>query len=138
MDLNDHTKYRNPRYLQPAYDAYQKLFEEKQRGSKVLEIGAGLGENTEFLLERGFAVYATDISSKSVDVMNRRFTRYDNFHGQVADMEKIPFDGDTFDMVCSAGSLSYGDQVIVLNYLGKERRLDWRLSSSRCWARGNR
>ena len=115
LHLNDYTKYRNPRYLQPAYDAYQKLFEGKQRGSKVLEIGAGMGENTEFLLERGFAVYAVDISSKSVDVMNWRFAKYDNFYGQVADMEKLPFDGDTFDMVCSAGSLSYGDQVIVRN-----------------------
>jgi ubiquinone/menaquinone biosynthesis C-methylase UbiE len=30
-------------------------------------------------------------------------------------MEKLPFDNDSFDCVCSAGSLSYGDNDIVMS-----------------------
>ena len=35
----------------------------------------------------------------------------------VADMEKLPFPDASFDVVVSAGSLSYGDVVLVMNEL---------------------
>lgn len=80
-----------------------------------MEIGGGIGENTEFLLECGFNVCATDISSISVEVMKKRFSKYGNFSSEVADMEKLPFNNESFDVVCSAGSLSYGDNDVVMN-----------------------
>ena len=30
-------------------------------------------------------------------------------------MEKLPFRDNSFDAICSAGSLSYGDNLIVMN-----------------------
>jgi len=101
-------------YIQTPYISYTKLFKNFEE-CKVLEIGAGMGENTEFLLERGFNVCATDISPKSVEVLKKYFNNYANFEAKVADMEKLPFDEESFDVVCSAGSLSYGDNKIVMN-----------------------
>ena len=80
-----------------------------------MEIGAGLGENTSKLVEMSFNVCATDLSPKSVEFMSKRFSKYKNFTTMVADMEKLPFRNESFDVICSAGSLSYGDNAIVLN-----------------------
>ena len=58
---------------------------------------------------------STDISSKSIEVMRNKFSKYSNFSAEVADMEKLPFADESFDVVCSVGSLSYGDNTVVMN-----------------------
>ena len=58
-------------YLIEPYEFYNKSLKEIPSNSKVLEIGAGMGENTEYLLKLGHSVCATDISSKSVEVMKK-------------------------------------------------------------------
>ena len=74
-----------------------------------------MGENTEFLLNQGFNVHATDISSKSVEFLKKKYASYSLFEAEVADMESLPFKDNSFDVICSAGSLSYGDNSIVMN-----------------------
>lgn len=103
-----------PVYLQQPLISYKNLFAGLPRGSKVLEIGAGMGENTEFLLELGFEVCATDISNKSIQVMANRYAKFDSFSAEVADMERLSFSDNSFSVVCSAGALSYGDNSIVM------------------------
>lgn len=101
--------------LKPPYAFYQvSIAEHANRDSLVLEIGAGMGENTEFILASGAQVCAIDISEKSLNVLKRRFNA-DRLTTEIADMESLPFDNALFDMVVSAGSLSYGDNNIVLN-----------------------
>ena len=101
--------------LRPPYKLYQSLiFKHANSDSHILEIGAGMGENTEMLLNTGANVFATDISGKSLSVLSKRF-QHCRLITQVADMEKLPFDDISFDVVVSAGSLSYGDNDIVLH-----------------------
>ena len=104
-----------PAHMQPPLSSYKSLLAEIPSGSKVLEIGAGMGENTEFLLELGLAVCATDISTKSVEILLNKFTKYDSFSAEAADMERLPFSDNSFNVVCCAGSLSYGDNSVVMN-----------------------
>jgi ubiquinone/menaquinone biosynthesis C-methylase UbiE len=106
---------QDPRYLQPAVSSYRSLLEQISPGSKVLEIGAGMGEHTEMLLELGLVVCATDISTKSVEILVDRFADRPFFSAETADMESLPFGDNTFNVVCSAGSLSYGDNSLVMN-----------------------
>ena len=113
-----------PIYLNTPYYYYFHLLEEKSGQSKLLEIGAGMGENTGSLLDMSFKVTSTDISSKSVEVMRNRFSKYSNFSVEVADMEKLPFNNESFDVVCSAGSLSYGDNDTVLNEIHRVLKPD--------------
>ena len=116
LELQDYTFRTNIcAQLQPAVSSYKKLLTEVPPGSKVLEIGAGMGENTEFLLELGLDVCATDISSNSVEILVNKFAKYDSFNAEVADMERLPFSDNLFNVVCSAGSLSYGDNSVVMN-----------------------
>ena len=102
-------------YLMPPVNSYNCLLSKIPKGLKVLEIGAGMGENTEFLLKQGLNVTATDISSSSVEFLKNNYDSYDSFHAEVADMEFLQFEDSSFDIVCSAGSLSYGDNILVMN-----------------------
>jgi ubiquinone/menaquinone biosynthesis C-methylase UbiE len=101
--------------LKTPYFFYQSMINEyANSGNLILEIGAGMGENTGFLLATGAQVCATDISEDSLSVLGRRF-HTDRLTTKVADMERLPFEDNSFDMVVNAGSLSYGDNNTVLN-----------------------
>ena len=104
-----------PKSLNAPYEHYFKLLDELHDNPKLLEIGAGMGENTGLLLDMPFKITSTDISQKSVEVMRRAFSDNANFSAEVADMEKLPFADESFDVVCSSGSLSYGDNTVVMN-----------------------
>ena len=104
-----------PSYLNSAHNYYFSLFEKLNKKSNLLEIGAGTGDYTGKLIKMSFNVCATDLSEKSIEVMNKRYSQYKNFSSKIADMEKLPFDNESFDIICSAGSLSYGDSSIVMN-----------------------
>jgi ubiquinone/menaquinone biosynthesis C-methylase UbiE len=103
-----------PSYLKIPNKYYYNLFKNYNKKSKVLEIGCGAGENTKHLIDMSFDVYATDISPSSIELISKRFYKCKNLTAEVADMEKLPFQNEIFDIVCSAGSLSYGNNDLVM------------------------
>ncbi len=114
-DNSDRVGSQLPKYLNTPYEFYFTFLRKMGGSSKLLEIGAGMGENTRILLDISSKVHVTDISPESINVMRKRFSSYEGFSAEVADMEKLPFDDESFDVVCSAGSLSYGDNNVVMN-----------------------
>lgn len=106
-----------PAYLNEiSYKYYFRILEKIKDGRvKLLEIGGGMGENTMQLINLKYNVTSIDISPKSIEVMEKKFHKHKNFHSEIADMEKLPFENETFDVVCSAGCLSYGDNTVVMN-----------------------
>jgi ubiquinone/menaquinone biosynthesis C-methylase UbiE len=76
----------------------------------VLELCSGTGLNTYALVQTGARVLASDISSKSLEVLS---TRIVNVKTSVADIENLPFEEQSFDVVSIAGSLSYGAPDLV-------------------------
>jgi len=103
-----------PIYRAP-YTYYEQCIREHiNQDHEVLELGAGTGLHTFALVQTGARVVASDISANSLEVLSRRFKRErERVKTQVADMESCPFDDNVFDVVTSAGSLSYGDPVLV-------------------------
>jgi len=103
-------------FLRSPYAFYERCIKERVRhGQSILEIGSGTGEFTGAALGAGAVVTATDISEKSLDALAVRFGGVsDQLSTRRADMEGLPFVGESFDMVISAGSLSYGDNETVL------------------------
>jgi ubiquinone/menaquinone biosynthesis C-methylase UbiE len=114
LNYKKHRKKKIKNYMNVPYKYYFELFK-KLKKNKLLEVGAGTGENTLQLIKMKFNVCATDISPRSVEVMKKKYSKYKNFSSKVADMEKLPFKNESFDIICSAGSLSYGDNNRVMN-----------------------
>jgi ubiquinone/menaquinone biosynthesis C-methylase UbiE len=99
------------------YESTQKKIIKKN--FKVLEIGCGVGTHTFVALTKSSDVVATDISNNSLLVLKKRFKNFKNLTTKVVDMENISFNNETFDVVISAGSLSYGDNQIVAKEINR-------------------
>jgi ubiquinone/menaquinone biosynthesis C-methylase UbiE len=104
-----------PSYLQAPYIYYEQRITELIRPDQlVLELGAGTGLHTRVLLQTGAQVTASDISPNSLGLLKQQFKNVPgNLRTEVADMENLPFDDSSFDVITSAGSLSYGDPILV-------------------------
>ena len=73
----------------------------------ILDLGCGNGNNTKYLLEKGFQVIACDYSSEAIKIIN------DNFAGvetRIFDMSLgLPFANDSFKIIIADLSLHYFD-----------------------------
>ena len=92
---------------QPYEDYYRRIKENVTPAMKVLELGAGTGTHTGILIETGAAVTALDISPFSLNVLQEKF--HHGVHVVCASMDEIPLPNATYDLIVSAGSLSYVD-----------------------------
>ena len=121
LDKSKVLKFKNPLNEMPIYlhSPYEKFIEIINSyidpSDYVLEIGAGKGEFTEFLIRTKANIIATDISTNSVKIVNTIFKDRNNLTAQVADMENLSFSDGQFDIITSAGVLSYGDNLKVMN-----------------------
>jgi ubiquinone/menaquinone biosynthesis C-methylase UbiE len=108
-----------PLTLRKPYLIYEdKIKELIKPHHKVLEIGSGTGMHTLDLVKTGASIMATDISPKSLQMLEKNIEnniKINNLSTKVADMENLPFDDNTFDVVTCAGSLSYGQTDYVFN-----------------------
>lgn len=102
-------------YLQSPYVYYEQRIAELIRpDNQVLELGAGTGLHTRVLLQTRAQVIASDISPTDLKLLKQRFKNTPgNLETEVADMEDLPFEASSFDVIVSAGSLSYGDPHVV-------------------------
>lgn len=102
--------------LRDPYVYYEQQVRELiSPGQDVLELGAGWGLHTAVLLGTGARVTATDISPGSLALLKQNLAGLadERLATRVADMESLPFDSHSFDVVACAGSLSYGDAELV-------------------------
>lgn len=104
-----------PAYLQPPYIYYEQRIAELIRPDHiVLELGAGAGLHTRVLLQTGAQVTASDIPPNSLSLLKQQFKNvHGNLKTEVADMERLPFDDSSFDVIACAGILSYGAPSLV-------------------------
>jgi SAM-dependent methyltransferase len=102
--------------LRAPYVYYeQRIAELVSRDHDVLELGAGSGMHTAPLVRTGARVTTTDISPSALALLQRRMSALgaERLVTRVADMEALPFESSSFDVVACAGSLSYGEPELV-------------------------
>lgn len=71
-------------------------------GVKVLELGCGTGEmwkNRESLIANCSTLILSDLSEGMLDVAKTNVGNYDNIEYKVLDIQEIPYDDETFDIV---------------------------------------
>ncbi len=99
------------KHQKPFLEYYHAISELVHPGIQILELVAGTGIHSSLTVDLGGKLTALDISSESLEVLSYKLS------GKVkllcADMNSIPLPDDSFDLVISCGSLSYGNPITV-------------------------
>ena len=101
-----------PKFLRKPYEIYHKRLKQNiNKNTLVLELAAGMGEHTQTLVDIGAKITIIDISEESLKNIEKAYEN--RLVTKVADIENLPFEDESFNVVCCAGSLSYGSQSKV-------------------------
>lgn len=97
--------------LRDPYLRYETIVAANLRfGMRVLELGAGTGRHSLVLCSNRIETVCSDIAPKALEVLQLRIISKGHSVETVATpMESTPFPNNYFDLVVSAGSLSYAD-----------------------------
>lgn len=85
------------------YNYHLKNF---KKNSRILDYGCGNCRNFNFLVEKGFDVYGTDISKSVIAQNKKKFPKFKN-NLFLGDLKKINFKSNFFDSIISDASLYY-------------------------------
>jgi ubiquinone/menaquinone biosynthesis C-methylase UbiE len=121
---------KNTRYTKNIYNKYAKEYSKSMlagrffnnyiempavkkaikniKGKKVLDVGCSIGAHSKIFSTKGAKVYGIDISEEMIKIAKSRVLK-GNF--RVADMKKLPFKNNTFDLVFYGLSLHYIQDV---------------------------
>lgn len=102
----------SPEHRNAFQKYYENILKNVKPGMKVLELGAGHGTHSTPPINGGGELWALDISDESLKILAKR---YPFVRAVVGNMESIPLETSSFDVVLSAGSLSYGNLERVTN-----------------------
>ena len=93
----------------PTYEAALARVDLKP-GQLVLDIGCGVGAFLRLVADRGARAYGLDASDALLDVARQRVAEADL---RVGDMEALPYDDDTFDLVCGFNSFFFATDIVA-------------------------
>lgn len=93
----------------PTYEAALERVELKP-GRLVLDIGCGVGAFLRLVADRGARPYGLDASAALLDVARRRLP---DANLRVGDMERLPYDDDTFDLVTGFNAFFFANDLVA-------------------------
>jgi len=76
----------------------------------VLDVGCGVGAFLRLVANRGGRAFGLDASEALLDLARERVPDADL---RVGDMEALPYDDDTFDVVCGFNSFFFADDIVA-------------------------
>jgi len=79
-------------------------------GQLVLDVGCGVGSFLRLVADRGARAFGLDASEALLEVARSRLADADL---RVGDMEALPYDDDTFDLVTGFSSFFFANDIVV-------------------------
>src|SRR3954449_2819464 len=79
-------------------------------GQRVLDVGCGVGSFLSLVTDRGARAFGLDASEALLDVARSRLADADL---RVGDMEAMPYDDDTFDLVTGFNSFFFANDIVA-------------------------
>ena len=83
------------------------------KGTRVLELGPGTGQATDFALDAGCDYTCIELGDNFAEVLRRKYGSRENFRLIHGDFELVPFEKESFDFVYSAAAIQWMDPQIV-------------------------
>jgi SAM-dependent methyltransferase len=93
----------------PTYDEALRRVGLKP-GQLVLDVGCGAGAFVRLVADRGARAFGLDASEALLDVAR---TRVPEAELRLGDMEALPYDDDTFDLVCGFNAFFFADDIVA-------------------------
>ena len=115
-----HKKYVNNKIVYDNWlDDYKDVLNKCK--SSVLDLGCGTGNDTLYLVERGFNVIACDYSEVALSGVRKNIKGVET---RCIDISKVlPFENETFDLIVADLSLHYFDTETTKSILKEIRRI---------------
>jgi SAM-dependent methyltransferase len=79
-------------------------------GQRVLDVGCGVGAFLKLVTERGAQAHGVDASEALLELARRRLPRADL---RLGDMQALPYDDETFDLVTGFNSFFFADDFVA-------------------------
>jgi ubiquinone/menaquinone biosynthesis C-methylase UbiE len=100
------------------------VFNNKIKGRKFLEVGAGSGGDSIYLAMRGARTYCLDYTSSSLELI-KEVSKKKHVAVEVvmADIRAIPFEDCSFDAVFSAGVMEHFQHNEILSVFNEQKRV---------------
>ena len=93
----------------PTYEATLERVDLKA-GQAVLEIGCGAGSFLRLVTERGARAFGLDASEALIEFAQARLPEADL---RVGEMEALPYEDDSFDLVCGFNPFFFANDIIA-------------------------
>ena len=84
-------------------------------GTRVLELGPGTGQATDFALDAGCDYTGIELGDNFARILTARYGDRENFHLIHGDFELHPFEKERFDFVYSAATIQWIDPRIAFS-----------------------
>lgn len=118
--LNDHQGEKLDFLSDFWIEKYADTFNNIPKG-KALDLGCGLGQYTKYLMDKGYDVISSDIST---EVLNKLKFNIPNANIKQLDMSKpLPFADNSFNLVFANLSIHYFDKKTTINLLKEIKRI---------------
>ena len=112
------------RHGKPIYDLWLDDYSkdlEKFNESKFLDLGCGIGADTQYLIERGYKVISVDYSKEAINNINLNIK---GGEGKILDMnEKFTFDDNSFYLIIADISLHYFNEEKTKHIMNEIKRI---------------
>lgn len=125
MKFNDywnktHEKYK---YNKITYDTWLDKYLDIINNCKspALDLGCGLGNDTLYLVEKGFRVVACDYSSVALEKLKSEINNVDLMLVDIS--EELPFASNSFDLIIADLSLHYFDNSTTIKIMYEIKRI---------------
>jgi len=100
-------------------DKYKNLLESCK--SSILDLGCGTGNDTLYLVERGFKVISCDYSEVALEKIKKFIPKAETCLLDIS--KKLPFKNESFDIIIADLSLHYFDDKTTKSIMGEIKRV---------------
>lgn len=119
-------KYKYYNVVLPHEDISKvERFFRKNKVSRVLDLGCGVGRNMIPLIEKGYSLSGIDIAEDGVrkleTILEEKKLKADLYIGNI--LKKLPFDNNYFDAIISVQVLQHGTEGQILNTISEIKRI---------------